>query len=270
MDKELVDQVVETAAGVVAGGAISANGHGNVSVRVPGADEMYYTVRPVATRAGGRRASPASAWTGRCWRASCRRSRAPSWRCTRPCTRTAPTWAASSTPTRRTPRPSPSPTGPSTAGSRPSPCSASPTASPSPAYGPRGSEQAVANIRAAVPPGRAGRAARQPRRARLPPHAGAGRPRRRGRRGGGPGGDQRRLRSAARSRSRRTCGRPPSSGRWRSTPRARGPPDGSDGLGVRLVGIDARGRGALQEVDGVGDDVLDGEAAGRVVGAESA
>jgi len=28
---------------VVAGGAISANGHGNVSLRVPGAEEMYYT-----------------------------------------------------------------------------------------------------------------------------------------------------------------------------------------------------------------------------------
>jgi L-fuculose-phosphate aldolase len=43
MDKDLVDQVVETAARVVASGAISANGHGNVSVRVPGADEMYFT-----------------------------------------------------------------------------------------------------------------------------------------------------------------------------------------------------------------------------------
>jgi L-ribulose-5-phosphate 4-epimerase len=43
MNKDLVDQVVETAARVVASGAISANGHGNVSVRVPGADEMYFT-----------------------------------------------------------------------------------------------------------------------------------------------------------------------------------------------------------------------------------
>jgi L-fuculose-phosphate aldolase len=43
LDKELVDQVLGTAARVIAGGAISANGHGNVSIRVPGADEMYYT-----------------------------------------------------------------------------------------------------------------------------------------------------------------------------------------------------------------------------------
>lgn len=43
MDKELVGQVVETAAQIVASGAISANGHGNVSLRVAGADEMYYT-----------------------------------------------------------------------------------------------------------------------------------------------------------------------------------------------------------------------------------
>jgi L-ribulose-5-phosphate 4-epimerase len=43
MDKDLVDQVVETARRVVASGAISSNGHGNVSLRVPGADEMYFT-----------------------------------------------------------------------------------------------------------------------------------------------------------------------------------------------------------------------------------
>lgn len=43
MDKALVERVVETAAQVVASGAISANGHGNVSLRVAGADEMYYT-----------------------------------------------------------------------------------------------------------------------------------------------------------------------------------------------------------------------------------
>ena len=46
MDADLVDQVVSTAARVVASGAISANGHGNVSVRVPGAEEMYYTAGP--------------------------------------------------------------------------------------------------------------------------------------------------------------------------------------------------------------------------------
>jgi L-fuculose-phosphate aldolase len=43
MDKDLVDQVVEVAQRVVASGAISANGHGNVSLRVPGAEEMYFT-----------------------------------------------------------------------------------------------------------------------------------------------------------------------------------------------------------------------------------
>jgi L-fuculose-phosphate aldolase len=43
VDKNLVDEVVAAAARVVAGGAISANGHGNVSLRVPGAEEMYFT-----------------------------------------------------------------------------------------------------------------------------------------------------------------------------------------------------------------------------------
>ena len=46
MDRSLVDQVVAAAASVVASGAISANGHGNVSVRVPGAAEMYYSSAP--------------------------------------------------------------------------------------------------------------------------------------------------------------------------------------------------------------------------------
>ncbi len=39
----MVAQVVEVASRVVASGAISANGHGNVSLRVPGEDEMYFT-----------------------------------------------------------------------------------------------------------------------------------------------------------------------------------------------------------------------------------
>jgi L-ribulose-5-phosphate 4-epimerase len=46
MDKDLADQVADAAARVVASGAISANGHGNVSVRVHGADEMYFTAGP--------------------------------------------------------------------------------------------------------------------------------------------------------------------------------------------------------------------------------
>ena len=46
MDMDLAEQVVEVAARVVASGAISANGHGNVSLRVPGEDEMYFTAAP--------------------------------------------------------------------------------------------------------------------------------------------------------------------------------------------------------------------------------
>jgi L-ribulose-5-phosphate 4-epimerase len=46
MDKDLADQVAEIAQRVVASGAISANGHGNVSARVPGAEEMYFTAGP--------------------------------------------------------------------------------------------------------------------------------------------------------------------------------------------------------------------------------
>jgi L-ribulose-5-phosphate 4-epimerase len=46
VDSSLVDQVIATARAIVAGGAISANGHGNVSIRVPGADELYYTAAP--------------------------------------------------------------------------------------------------------------------------------------------------------------------------------------------------------------------------------
>lgn len=43
MDQDLVGGVIDTAAKVVASGAITANGHGNVSLRVPGSDEMYFT-----------------------------------------------------------------------------------------------------------------------------------------------------------------------------------------------------------------------------------
>lgn len=43
MDQDLLAGVIETSAKVVAGGAISANGHGNVSLRAPGSDEMYFT-----------------------------------------------------------------------------------------------------------------------------------------------------------------------------------------------------------------------------------
>ena len=43
MDADFVSQVIDVAQRVVASGAISANGHGNVSLRVPGAEEMYFT-----------------------------------------------------------------------------------------------------------------------------------------------------------------------------------------------------------------------------------
>jgi len=43
MDHDMVQQVVEVARRVVASGAISANGHGNASIRVAGTDEMYFT-----------------------------------------------------------------------------------------------------------------------------------------------------------------------------------------------------------------------------------
>jgi L-ribulose-5-phosphate 4-epimerase len=46
MDKYLVSQVVDTAAAVTAGGAISASGHGSVSLRVPATEEMYFTGGP--------------------------------------------------------------------------------------------------------------------------------------------------------------------------------------------------------------------------------
>jgi L-ribulose-5-phosphate 4-epimerase len=46
MDKDLAGQIADIAQRVVASGAISANAHGNVSVRVPGAQEMYFTAGP--------------------------------------------------------------------------------------------------------------------------------------------------------------------------------------------------------------------------------
>ncbi len=46
MDSAIVDQILAAAAAVLAGGAISHNGHGNVSLRVPGEDEMYFTSAP--------------------------------------------------------------------------------------------------------------------------------------------------------------------------------------------------------------------------------
>lgn len=46
MDQGLVHGVVDTAGKLLASGAISANGHGNVSLRVAESDEMYFTTPP--------------------------------------------------------------------------------------------------------------------------------------------------------------------------------------------------------------------------------
>jgi L-ribulose-5-phosphate 4-epimerase len=46
MDADMVNQVIDVANKVVASGAISANGHGNVSLLVSGEDEMYFTGGP--------------------------------------------------------------------------------------------------------------------------------------------------------------------------------------------------------------------------------
>jgi L-ribulose-5-phosphate 4-epimerase len=43
MDRDLVDQVVETATRVASSGAIGPNMHGNVSIRAADSDEMYFT-----------------------------------------------------------------------------------------------------------------------------------------------------------------------------------------------------------------------------------
>ncbi|HET9092038.1 MAG TPA: class II aldolase/adducin family protein [Acidimicrobiales bacterium] len=46
MDRDMVSQVIDVAERIVASGAISLNGHGNVSLRVAGEDEMYFTGGP--------------------------------------------------------------------------------------------------------------------------------------------------------------------------------------------------------------------------------
>ena len=44
--QQLRDQLVETAAAVARSGAISLSGHGNISIRIPGRDEILYTAGP--------------------------------------------------------------------------------------------------------------------------------------------------------------------------------------------------------------------------------
>jgi L-ribulose-5-phosphate 4-epimerase len=46
MNEQLVNQILDAAARLTAGGVVTPNGHGNISVRVPGADEMYFTSAP--------------------------------------------------------------------------------------------------------------------------------------------------------------------------------------------------------------------------------
>ncbi|MGC9960556.1 MAG: class II aldolase/adducin family protein [Acidimicrobiales bacterium] len=46
MDRDIVEQVVEVARRVVHSGAISVNAHGNVSLRAAGEDEIYFTGGP--------------------------------------------------------------------------------------------------------------------------------------------------------------------------------------------------------------------------------
>jgi L-ribulose-5-phosphate 4-epimerase len=52
MDGQLIDQIVKTAARLTAGGVVTPNGHGNISVRVPDADEMYFTSAPTLNALG--------------------------------------------------------------------------------------------------------------------------------------------------------------------------------------------------------------------------
>lgn len=49
---ELRAQLAATAAGVVASGAISPNGHGNLSLRAPGASEMLFSTAPTLRQLG--------------------------------------------------------------------------------------------------------------------------------------------------------------------------------------------------------------------------
>lgn len=43
MDREAIDRLITTTEHVLASGAIGGNGHGNISVRSAGGDEMYFT-----------------------------------------------------------------------------------------------------------------------------------------------------------------------------------------------------------------------------------
>ena len=148
MDRDMVEQVVEVARRVVASGAISANAHGNVSLRVAGEDEMYFTggsslrdhPAEAVTRVGldgvlGEGQLPPIQSAVVAMHSGMYADRADvGWLIH---THSPYAWLTALRISR------------SAAGSRPWPCSACQTV-PVASHGRRGSEQAVANIRAAV------------------------------------------------------------------------------------------------------------------------
>ena len=152
MDKDLADQVVDIAQRVVASGAIfRERGRQRERTRA-GAAEMYFTAGPslagqlrlVLVRSRHRRDLLESELppTGR------RR-----WPCTRPCTPITPMSAASCPPTRRMPPPTRSRTVRSECWVEALAMFGLATGVPVAGYGPRGSEQAIASVRASVTPG---------------------------------------------------------------------------------------------------------------------
>ena len=189
--EDLADQVAGIAARVVASGAISANGHGNVSVRVPGAEGDVLHRGTLAARpsrlcrrpgragrhpAGGRAAADPG----------CRGRHAH-----RQCTRITPTSAVSCTRTPPTPPRTRWPAVPIGCWIEAMAMFGLQDGVPVAGYGPRGSAEAIANIRAAIT--RASRPCCWPTRgAGLSPDPGPRDPGRRRRRGGGAGQYQRR------------------------------------------------------------------------------
>ena len=186
MDKDLAEQVADIAGRVVASGAISANGHGNVSVRVPGAEEMYFTAGPSL------RGHPASAVVRVGLDGTLLEGDLPPIQGAVVAMHTA-MYADHPDVGCVLHTHSPHATAYAVARRRIG-CWIEAMAMfglaegvPVAGYGPRGSAEAVANIRAGGHPGRPGRAAGQPRRADLPPHPRPGHPGRQRRGGSGPG-----------------------------------------------------------------------------------
>ena len=61
----LRNQLYETVHGVLATHAISGSGHGNVSIRIPGRDEMFFT-NPPSLNGFDASGIARAAWTGSC------------------------------------------------------------------------------------------------------------------------------------------------------------------------------------------------------------